>query len=268
VRHLDARIEMVRRGHLADLVAPETPFVLNALAESHDPDRSETNPGLPRLTDSRFDPTQTDFEPPPGAQCEALTHAAVDVANLDRVPLIVRAGWLCATLLAIHPFVDGNGRTSRLLFQLLASADGELGFDWGAIEQWAMLRVPYVDALKASQAPSAPNYDGRLIDTTPFIEYGIRTSIEGALIVRQRAEWFDTSWGRIGAPSTTDAQLAATIELAVASAWSASLDELDELLDGPASTPAVNHLVRRGRLVWDARGLLRLADDHPLISER
>ena len=154
-----------------------------------------------------------------------------------------------------------------MLFQLLSSADEALGFDWGALEQWAMYRVPYVKALQASQAPSLPRYDGTLIDTAPFVAFAIGTSIEGARVVEQRVAWFEKAWGLIDV-SRDEADVCGLIELAVASAWSSSLDELDELMDGESSTHAVNELVRRRRLAWDRRGLLQLAADHPLANAR
>lgn len=266
-RHLDSRIQMFRLDHVPLLVGAETPYVVNALAESHDPGRSETNPGLPRYTDARFDETQTAFLPPPCGDCAELVTAAVDVANVDDVPLVVRAGWLCATLLAVHPFVDGNGRTARLLFQFLSSADPELGVDWGAVEQWAMYRQAYISALKRSQSPSVPDYDGRLVDTLPFIEFGVRSSTEGAEVTLQRAEWFERAWQELG-DAVDDSEPAATIELAVASAWSASIAELDELVADPIATSTVNRLVADGRLEWDRRRLLRLAPGHPLLAMR
>lgn len=270
LRHVDARVEMHRRGHVTSVLGTETPYVINALAESRNPGRSETNPGLPRLVEAGFDPTQSSFLPPPAHECETLVSALVDVANVDEVPAIVRAGWACATLLAIHPFVDGNGRTARLVFQLLASSDEELGFDWGAVEQWTMRRVPYVDALKASQAPSLPSYDGRRVDTTPFIEFAVRTSTDGAEVGLQRVAWFAAAWELLAGEADADSDdgLAAIVELTVASAWSASLTEIEEVIGAPDATIAVNRLVRDGRLSWDRRRLLRLGPDHPLRAMR
>ncbi|BAN00697.1 hypothetical protein YM304_03830 [Ilumatobacter coccineus YM16-304] len=270
LRHVDARVEMHRRGHVTSVLGTDTPYVLHALAESRNPGGSETNPGLPRLVEAGFDPTQSAFLPPPAHECEALVSALVDVANVDEVPAIVRAGWACATLLAVHPFVDGNGRTARLVFQLLASSDEELGFDWGTVEQWAMRRVPYVRALKASQAPSLPGYDGRRVDTSPFIEFAVRTSIDGAEVGVQRMAWFATAWDLLAGEVDADSDdgLAVIVELTVGSAWSASLAEIEEVVGLPHATIAVNRLVRDGRLIWDRRRLLRLSPDHPLRALR
>ncbi len=124
---------MLRRGHLDVVVGPETPYVLNAFAESHDPNSKETNPGLIRLTTSGFDVTQSSFRPPDGARCSELLEACVRVVNVAPAPSVVRAAWLCASFLAIHPFVDGNGRTARLLFQLVASSDEHERLDWAAV---------------------------------------------------------------------------------------------------------------------------------------
>ena len=264
-RHIDGRLEMFRRGHLLAVVGPETPHVLNAFAESHDPNEHETNPGLVRLTTSGFDVTQSTFRPPDGSRCQELLEACVRVVNVAPAPAIVRAAWLCASFLAIHPFVDGNGRTARLLFQLVASSDEHERFDWGAVEFWAIDRTAYIDALKASQAPSLPEYDGERIDVAPFVDFGVRSSIAGAAMSVRRADWFERAWeALVDVPADVR-----TAEIAVVSSASASLAELGELrelTDQRRCTEVVASLVDAGRLVWDRRGLLRPSADNPLLT--
>lgn len=264
-RHIDGRLEMIRRGHIDRVLGPETPFVLNAFAESHDPNAHETNPGLIRLTESGFDEGQNTFKPPDGALCRQLLDGCIDVANNAPLPAVVRAGWLTAAFLAVHPFVDGNGRTARLLFQLVSSSDPKERLDWGTVEQWAVDRNGYVAALVTSQAPSLPTYVGERVDTTPFVEYAIQTSIAGAQLNARRLRWYERAWGSLdGLP----AELRAA-EVAVVSAGSASLDELSDLAalaDPSTCTNAATELVAAGRLVWDRRSLLRPTANNPLLE--
>lgn len=264
LRHLDGRLEMVRRGHLDVVVGSETPYVLNAFAESHDPNEKETNPGLIRLTTSGFDVTQSSFRPPDGAHCTALLDACVRVANVAPVPAIVRAGWLASSFLAIHPFVDGNGRTARLLFQLVASSDAHARFDWSAVEYWAVERNSYIEALKASQAPSLPDYDGERVDVAPFVDFAIRSSIAGAQLTKRRATWFEQAWDEL-ADAPDEARTAEIAVVAAASASLAELGELSALENQRRCTEVAAGLVAAGRLVWDRRGLLRPAAHNPLL---
>ncbi len=264
-RHIDGRLEMLRRGHLDVVVGPETPYVLNAFAESHDPNLQETNPGLIRLTTSGFDVTQSSFRPPDGARCGELLDACVRVANVAPAAAVVRAAWLCASFLAIHPFVDGNGRTARLLFQLVASSDEHERLDWAAVEFWAIERNAYIEALKASQASSLPEYDGERIDVTPFVEFAIRSAIAGAAMTTRRADWFERAWEALDGVAPE----ARTAEIAVVSGGSTSLAELSELAelaDPRPCTSVAEALVAAGRLMWDRRGLLRPTAHNPLLA--
>lgn len=57
-------------------------------------------------------------------------------------------------LVWIHPFANGNGRTSRLAADLLAESVGEARFSWGAslAADPAELRRVYIDALRTADA--------------------------------------------------------------------------------------------------------------------
>ncbi|MEM9747502.1 MAG: Fic family protein [Actinomycetota bacterium] len=263
-RHIDSRLEMRRLGHVADVVGHETPFVLHAFAEGHSPGADETNPGLVRATSSAFDAVETTYRPPDGERCSDLLAGCVETVNASDHDAAVRAAWMAAAFLAIHPFVDGNGRTARMLFQLVASTDDDLRLDWGSLEQWSIARRPYIDALKATQAPSLPTYDPELIDTQPFVEFALRASAVGADLIRRRIDWIEWAWERgVPWPSTTHALL----ELATVMSASATIDELSALVADPDCTTGINELVAAGRLRWDDRGLLRPATDHPLLID-
>jgi Fic-DOC domain mobile mystery protein B len=55
-------------------------------------------------------------------------------------------------LVAIHPFPNGNGRTTRLLADLLAVRLGREPFTWGRVDRTDVgdLRARYVAALRAA----------------------------------------------------------------------------------------------------------------------
>lgn len=61
-------------------------------------------------------------------------------------------------LVDIHPFTDGNGRTARLLMNILLIRAG-----YGIVSISPVLRLDYIQALMASQKPDNP-------DTDPFVK--------------------------------------------------------------------------------------------------
>lgn len=260
--HVDSRLTMVRMGSLAHVVAPETPMVLNAMVEVPDVGEPVTNAGSLRAGGSRFDPTESDYLPPPPDRCRELLLGAVDLATTAPAPAITRAGWLVAVMFAVHPFVDGNGRTARMLFQAVHSEGVPGGFDWTTATEWSARRRAYVAAAKASQAPSLPSYDPvRLAPIhlmTYIAECSVTSARRGLHRLRAIAGLVD---GLVGSGSREEVALA---EAFVTTERNVHLDELGELgLDQPTAAAAVEALVAAHRLEWTSRGRLRLVGANP-----
>ena len=66
------------------------------------------------------------FVPPPPGQVIECMGALENFLHNPAVPTLVRAGLAHAQFETIHPFLDGNGRTGRLLVTLLLCHDGIL----------------------------------------------------------------------------------------------------------------------------------------------
>lgn len=66
------------------------------------------------------------FVPPPPDQVIPCMGALESFLHHQEVPTLIRAGLAHAQFETIHPFLDGNGRTGRLLITLLLCADGVL----------------------------------------------------------------------------------------------------------------------------------------------
>jgi Fic family protein len=101
----------------------------------------------------------TDYVPPGPDVVPAAMQVFVGEMNALRgsVHPVECAARLHKGLIDIHPFVDGNGRTARLLMNLALVQDG-----FGIAIIPPVLRGEYIDALRAAQRANNP-------DDTPFL---------------------------------------------------------------------------------------------------
>ncbi len=98
-------------------------------------------------------------------------------ANRDIHP-IVAAGIVHQEIAAIHPFVDGNGRTARALATLILY---QRGYDFRRLfaleDYYNRDRAQYYKAINIGK-----NYEERRVDFTPWLEYfvkGFKEEING-----------------------------------------------------------------------------------------
>src|SRR6056297_144634 len=256
LRHLDTRVAMVGLGALDHVVARETPYVLNALVEGQSPGGHETNAGSIRVTSSSFKDADNDYTPPEAARCGELLDAAVEVATTVPAQPVVTAGWLTLSMFAIHPFVDGNGRTARLLFHGIHSSAAGNGIDWGTIETWGLERHAYLSAIHRSVRPAG---DGRveLVDPLPFIGFVTASVVAGAERVTRRLaalnEQLDRSQRTLG---NSDEALVHAFVWSERNVRHADLVEL--ALPDDRARAACNRLVAGGHLTWSERHGLNL----------
>ena len=112
--------------------------------------------------------TGTDYLPPEPEQVPQLMKEYVHKVNQlsGKVHPIELAALAHKWLVDIHPYVDGNGRTARLLMNLLLMHDG-----YGIVSIPPVLRVEYIDALRVSQRANQP-------DAEPFIKLIAECTIE------------------------------------------------------------------------------------------
>lgn len=117
------------------------------------------------------------FEPPPSDQVSFLIQEFLEWFNSSEVEEInttIQAGIVHYEIVRIHPFVDGNGRTARVIATIVLS---KRGFDtkrfFALDDYYDQDRRRYYDALK--------NIDQNTLDLTGWLEYfteGVAVSIK------------------------------------------------------------------------------------------
>ncbi len=259
-RHMDSRVTMLGTGDIAAVVDASTPMVLHALLESSVPSADgETNPGMLRTTLTSWMPEANDFTHPPAHMVTELVEAAIHMANHADAPACARAAWLTFTMLSIHPFVDGNGRTSRALYMAIVAPSLPLGIDWAALEQWSTWRGDYVSALQAGQ--QVESYDPANMSAAAFIDFATRASIAGADLCAERVATFDHRLATLeGVVPRAHALVETVIEmhgiatLAEVSACALPAAEIDSI---------VAELITAGRVRWAPRPFGRRTTERP-----
>ena len=73
---------------------------------------------------SDFNPGSADYVPPPWELVEGLMKDLIVFCNSDDLPAVAQAAIAHAQFETIHPFIDGNGRTGRILIQLILRRRG------------------------------------------------------------------------------------------------------------------------------------------------
>lgn len=184
--HVDVRIALVGRGLETELLRPETPYVLHALAESGTTGFEDTNPGVLRTRVAGWLQSVSPYVHPPADLVRPIIDLLVATATTASAPAPAVAAWTAFTWMSVHPWVDGNGRTARLLYLLLTGPHLPLDLDLGVVEQMTYHRGAYVAALQAGQHVT-PVYDPDRLDASPFAAAATRWSVEGARLLRERA---------------------------------------------------------------------------------
>ncbi|MEM1334108.1 MAG: Fic family protein [Actinomycetota bacterium] len=252
--HVDTRLAMIELGHFDQLVADETHMVLHAIIEASDPSETLSNAGLVRATDVGFRDVGVRFVPPPGDSCgELLRQLIAQINSGPRAgfePLEV-AAWATACTMLVHPFVDGNGRTARALFQLIHSA-GLGSFDWVSLEEWALDRGAYVGALQEVSNPSAGGWYPERMDMTPFLDFVVDRFERGVARRVARLRLLTSIWTAPMLDGLDDDARTAAVVVGVDR--NVGSVELEPLIDAPASEVA-DELVERSLAVRDSLGL-------------
>ena len=127
------------------------------------------------------------YQPPHQLDIVPLMRELVEVLRNSDLHPILKAGVAHAHTVAIHPFVDGNGRTARLLATFILQSSG-----WGfrnllALDSYYQRnRDEYIKALASTLGSKFPDQ----YDATPWLEFFCTSVLLQARLLESRlTEW-------------------------------------------------------------------------------
>ena len=148
--HADAYDFMLRAARTRPFIFSEEVLLeLHRLfAQRADPEKAG------RYRDIQVFITGTDYVPPKPEDVPALMRAFIDTLTEEgeRLHPVRLAAFAHRRLVDIHPFTDGNGRTARLLMNLILV---NRGYPIASIPP--VLRLRYINALKKAQSGTHPD---------------------------------------------------------------------------------------------------------------
>ncbi len=161
---------------------------------------------------SLFNPCSASFVPPPWERVRELLADLCEFANRDELPAIAQAAIAHAQFETIHPFIDGNGRTGRVLIHVILR---RRGLAPTVVPPLSLVLAPwsqdYVRALTATrylgEADSQEASDG-LDSCVGLFAAATTRAVADAEIYEQRVTETQNGWraslGRVRSKSAVD----------------------------------------------------------------
>ena len=177
-----------------------------------------------------YNPCSAAFVPPPPAAVLDLMNDLVCFSNDDSLPTVVQAAIAHAQFETIHPFVDGNGRTGRVLIHLILR---RRGLSRRIIPPVSLILATwakdYVGGLNATRYRGSANsrnaQEGINLWVGRFASAAKR-AVQDTKSFEQRAQTLEVSWrrrlGRVRANSALDLLLRELIGAPIVTVNSAS----------------------------------------------
>jgi Fic family protein len=166
---------------------------------------------------SRFNPCSAVFVPPPDEQVGDLMADLCRFSNLDTLPVVAQAALAHAQFETIHPFVDGNGRTGRVLIHVILRRRGLAPRFVPPISLvLATWSADYINGLTQTRYRGAPDGDAAVEGTNGWISLfagACRRAVTDAEAYEERVRELQAEWrrrlGRVRKNSATELLLLA-----------------------------------------------------------
>jgi Fic family protein len=161
---------------------------------------------------SPYNPCSAAFVPPPPEEVQTLLADLCAFCNSDSLPAVAQAAIAHAQFETIHPFVDGNGRTGRVLIHLVLRRRGLVSRVIPPVSLvLATLAPQYVEALAGTRyrgAPRSPQAHDGLNRWIAFFAACCSRAVQDAQAFEERIARLQGEWrerlGRVRRNSAAD----------------------------------------------------------------
>ena len=221
---------------------------------------------------SDWNPCSAAFVPPPPEHLEDLVEDLVAFCNDDALPAVAQAAIAHAQFETIHPFVDGNGRTGRILISLILRRRGLATRVIPPVSlvlaTWAKNYIAGLTATRYRGPSTTSDAATRLNLWVGRFAGACTRSVEVAARFEARAQDIEQAWraqlGKVRARSASDLLLRALIGAPVITVTGAA-----GLIGRsyPQTNEAVNRLVEAGILRQVTVGRRNRAFEAPEIID-
>jgi Fic family protein len=221
---------------------------------------------------SNYNPCSADFVPPPPEAVTGLLEDLLAFCNDDALPAMAQAAIAHAQFETIHPFVDGNGRTGRVLIHLVLRRRG-LGLRVLppvslVLATWSR---DYIGGLTGTRHVGAPDSADAHTGTSRWIALfasACRRAVEVAGRFEEQVRAIQSSWlGRVG-HTRRDSTVRLLIDaLPAAPMLTASTAAALIGRSFQAASQAIDRLVKAGVLVQVNVGRRNRAFEAPELIE-
>ncbi len=147
---------------------------------------------------SSFNPCTADFVPPKWESVAELMSDLIKFSNQDDLPAAVQAALAHSQFETIHPFVDGNGRTGRVLIQMIFR---RRGLSPNVLPPVSLILATqakdYVEGLRATRYSGDPQSEAAIEGINLWVgrfAAACTRSVEDALNFESEAKAIESKW--------------------------------------------------------------------------
>jgi Fic family protein len=152
---------------------------------------------------SAFNPCSAVFVPPPHEEVQRLLQDLCDLCNADSLPAVAQAAIAHAQFETIHPFIDGNGRTGRVLLHVILKRRGLAPRVLAPVSLvLATWSSSYVEALMDTRYVGDPDSEEAIRGTDAWVALfsaACKRGVEDAMAFEEAIERIQEDWrGKVG----------------------------------------------------------------------
>ena len=168
----------------------------------------------------------------------------------DEIPVFIRAAMAHLNLAAIHPFLDGNGRTARTLHTFVLARDGIAAPPFASIDEYLAVNTDkyYKVMDEVDEGVWRPERDAR-----PWVRFCLTAHLWQARMLMRRTSEYDRLWDELEREvrrrSLPEQATSALAQAAIGGGLTAALYESTAMVSAREADDALECLVKAGLLV-------------------